>query len=108
MVQLRSQLRKAVLAKADPDELENIRKEMDHTTMRTGGKRLINDGITTGKELNMVCGVFRGDSYADCNYQKVLDSENIHGKRDACLADCIMLSLSFWKCTRSSNSLDRS
>jgi type II secretory ATPase GspE/PulE/Tfp pilus assembly ATPase PilB-like protein len=65
MVQLESQLRKAVLARADLDELERILKDMGHTTMLTDGKRLVNDGITTEEELNMVCGVFQGDSHAD-------------------------------------------
>ena len=65
MVQLDSQLRKAILAKADLDNLEAILKDMGHTTMLTDGKRLVNDGITTEEELNMVCGVFQGDSGAD-------------------------------------------
>jgi type II secretory ATPase GspE/PulE/Tfp pilus assembly ATPase PilB-like protein len=65
MVQLDSQLRKAILSKADLDELERILKDMGHTTMLTDGKRLVNDGITTEEELNMVCGVFQGDSNAD-------------------------------------------
>jgi type II secretory ATPase GspE/PulE/Tfp pilus assembly ATPase PilB-like protein len=65
MVQLESQLRRAILAKADLDELERILKDMGHTTMLTDGKRLVNDGITTEEELNMVCGVFQGDSHAD-------------------------------------------
>ncbi len=65
IVQLDSQLRKAILAKADLDELEIILKDRDHTTMLTDGKRLVNDGITTEEELNMVCGVFQGDSHAN-------------------------------------------
>lgn len=64
MVQLESHLRKAILAKADLDELENILKDMGHTTMLADGKRLVNDGITTEEELNMVCGLFQGDSNA--------------------------------------------
>jgi len=65
MVQLDSQLRKAILAKADLDELENILKDRGHTTMLFDGKRLVNDGITTAEELNMVCGVLQDDSSAD-------------------------------------------
>jgi len=57
MVQLDSQLRKAVLAKADLDELENILKDRGHTTMLADGERLINEGITTQDELNKVCGI---------------------------------------------------
>lgn len=57
MVQLDSQLRKAVLAKADLDELENILKDRGHTTMLANGRRLIDDGITTQDELNKVCGI---------------------------------------------------
>jgi len=58
MVQLDGQLRKAILAKADLDELEGILKSKGHTNMLEDGKRLVNDGITTQEELNKVCGVF--------------------------------------------------
>ena len=57
MVQLESQLRKAILAKADLDELENILKDRGHTTMLADGQRLVNEGITTEDELNQVCGI---------------------------------------------------
>jgi len=57
MVQLDSQLRKAVLAKADLDELENILKDRGHTTMLADGQRIVNEGITTEDELNQVCGI---------------------------------------------------
>jgi general secretion pathway protein E len=57
MAELDSQLRKAVLAKADLDELENILKDKGHTTMLTDGKRLVRDGVTTQEELNKVCGI---------------------------------------------------
>ena len=57
MVQLNSQLRKAILDKADLDELEEILKDKGHTTMLTDGLRLVNEGITTQDELNKVCGI---------------------------------------------------
>jgi len=57
MVQLDSQLRKAILAKADLDELEAILKDKGHTTMLADGQRLVNEGITTEDELNKVCGI---------------------------------------------------
>ncbi|MHC4071652.1 MAG: GspE/PulE family protein [Planctomycetota bacterium] len=57
IVQLDSPLRKAILAKADLDELENILKDKGHTTMLADGKRLVNDGITTHEELNKACGI---------------------------------------------------
>lgn len=57
MVQLDSQLRKAILAKADLDELEAILKDKGHTTMLAGGRRLVTEGITTEDELNKVCGI---------------------------------------------------
>jgi len=57
MVQLDSQLRKAVLAKADLDELENILKDRGHTTMLADGQRLVKEGVTTEDELNQVCGI---------------------------------------------------
>jgi type II secretory ATPase GspE/PulE/Tfp pilus assembly ATPase PilB-like protein len=68
MVQLDSQLRKAILAKADMDELENILKDKGHTTMLADGQRLVSEGITTQDELNKVCGIVSEDS---------LDTENI-------------------------------
>jgi type II secretory ATPase GspE/PulE/Tfp pilus assembly ATPase PilB-like protein len=57
IVQLDSQLRKAILGKADLDELEKILKDKGHTTMLTDGQRLISDGITTQDELNKACGI---------------------------------------------------
>lgn len=65
IVQLESRLRKAILAKADLDELENILQDMGHATLLTDGKSLVNDGVTTEEELNIVCGVFKGDSHTD-------------------------------------------
>jgi len=62
MVQLDSQLRKAILAKADLDELENILKDKGHTTMLADGRRLVSDGITTQEELNKVCGIVSNSS----------------------------------------------
>ena len=64
MVQLDSQLRKAILAKADLDELENILKDKGHTTMLSDGERLVQGGITTQEELNKVCGIV-SDGYLD-------------------------------------------
>ncbi|MEJ2649082.1 MAG: ATPase, T2SS/T4P/T4SS family, partial [Sedimentisphaerales bacterium] len=57
MVRLDSELRKAILAKADIDQLEQILKERDHTNMVSDGKRLINEGLTTKEELTKVCGL---------------------------------------------------
>jgi len=62
MVQLDSQLRKAILAKADLDELERILESKGHTNMLTDGERLVSDGITTHAELNKVCGIVSEDS----------------------------------------------
>jgi len=57
MVQLDSPLRKAILAKADIDELENILKSRGHTDMFEDGRRLVTDGVTSQEELNKVCGI---------------------------------------------------
>ncbi len=57
MVQLDSQLRKAILAKADLEELEALLMCKGHTSMLADGQRLVSDGITTQEELNMVCGI---------------------------------------------------
>ncbi len=62
MVQLDSQLRKAILAKADLDELEVILKDRGHTTMLADGQRLVSEGITTDDELNKVCGIVSDSS----------------------------------------------
>jgi len=57
MVQLDGQLRKAILAKSDLDQLEAILKSKGHTNMLEDGKRLVSEGITTQDELNKVCGI---------------------------------------------------
>jgi len=62
MVQLDSSLRKAILAKADLDQLEGILKNKGHTNMLTDGERLVGDGVTTQEELNKVCGIVSDDS----------------------------------------------
>ena len=62
MVQLDSQLRKAILAKADLNELEDILKNKGHTNMLADGERLVSEGITTQEELNKVCGIAAGNS----------------------------------------------
>jgi general secretion pathway protein E len=61
IVELDGQLRKAILAKADLEELEDILKGKGHTNMLADGKRLVNDGITTQEELNKVCGIVSED-----------------------------------------------
>jgi type II secretory ATPase GspE/PulE/Tfp pilus assembly ATPase PilB-like protein len=62
MVQLDSPLRKAILAKADLDELENILQSKGHTNIFEDGLRLVNESITTQDELNKVCGIIPDDS----------------------------------------------
>ena len=57
IVQLNSPLRKAILAKADLDELEHLLRDKGHTTMFADGKRLVDEGVTTQEELNTVCGI---------------------------------------------------
>jgi len=57
MVQLDGQLRKAILAKADLDQLEDILKNKGHTNMLEDGRRLVSEGVTTQEELNKVCGI---------------------------------------------------
>lgn len=57
IVQLDSPLRKAILAKADLDELELVLRDKGHTTMFADGKRLVDEGVTTREELNAVCGI---------------------------------------------------
>jgi type II secretory ATPase GspE/PulE/Tfp pilus assembly ATPase PilB-like protein len=57
IVQLDSQLRKAILAKADLEELETLLMCKGHTSMLADGQRLVSDGITTQEELNKACGI---------------------------------------------------
>jgi type II secretory ATPase GspE/PulE/Tfp pilus assembly ATPase PilB-like protein len=57
IVQLDSPLRKALLAKADLDELQQTLRDKGHTTMFADGKRLVEESITTQEELNVVCGI---------------------------------------------------
>jgi len=57
LVELDSRLRKALLAKSDLEQLEDILKSKGHMNMLTDGKRLISEGITTQDELNKVCGI---------------------------------------------------
>ena len=57
MVQLDGDLRKALLAKADLDEMEALLLKKDHRSMLADGRRLIEAGVTSRDELAKVCGV---------------------------------------------------
>jgi len=57
MVQLDGQLREAILAKADADQLEAILAEKGHANILEDGRRLLEQGITSQEELNKVCGI---------------------------------------------------
>jgi type II secretory ATPase GspE/PulE/Tfp pilus assembly ATPase PilB-like protein len=57
LIHLDSHLRKAILAKADLEELETLLMSRGHTSMLADGQRLISEGITTQQELNNVCGI---------------------------------------------------
>ena len=57
IVELDGQLRKAILAKSDLEQLEDILTSKGHTNMQADGQRLVNNGITTQDELNKVCGI---------------------------------------------------
>jgi len=61
MVQLDGQLRRAILEKADLDQLEFILESRGHKTMLHDGRRLIAEGVTSEDELNKVCGIFEQD-----------------------------------------------
>jgi len=62
MVQLDGYLRKAILAKADLEELEALLASRGHTNILADGQRLISDGLTTQRELNKVCGIISDES----------------------------------------------
>ena len=55
MVQLDGELRKAVLAKADLDELEQILASRGHMSLWQHGTRLVREGRTTQVELDAAC-----------------------------------------------------
>ena len=61
MVQLDGQLRKAILAKSDLDELEGILEKRGHMNILQDGRRLVSEGVTTHEELNKVCGIVAED-----------------------------------------------
>jgi len=61
MVQLDSDLRKALLAKADLDELQTLLKMRGHATLLDHGRRLVEAGVTTRDELHKVCGTTEND-----------------------------------------------
>jgi type II secretory ATPase GspE/PulE/Tfp pilus assembly ATPase PilB-like protein len=56
LIQLDSDLRKAILAKADLEELETLLMSKGHANMLTDGQRLVSGGLTTQDELNKACG----------------------------------------------------
>jgi general secretion pathway protein E len=61
MVGLDSQLRKAILAKADLEELEKLLADSGHEGMSADAERLISEGITSRDEINKVRGITDDD-----------------------------------------------
>ena len=56
MVRLDGALRKAILAKADVEEMERILKALQHVDLRQSGQGLVEQGVTSPEELDKVCG----------------------------------------------------
>ncbi|KKL47693.1 hypothetical protein LCGC14_2333000, partial [marine sediment metagenome] len=56
LVEMDTQLRRAVLAKADLEELESVLAARGHASLLTGGMGLVTDGVTSREELHRVCG----------------------------------------------------
>jgi general secretion pathway protein E len=56
MILLDGELRKAVLNKADLDELEDLLARRGHMNLRQDGARLVAEGITSQQELDAACG----------------------------------------------------
>ena len=54
-LQLDGTLRKAILAKADLDQLQTLLADRDRVGLEAYGRRLVNDGVTTQEELGHVC-----------------------------------------------------
>ena len=57
LVQIDSQLRKALVAKSDAENIDKLLSERGHRTILDDGKRLINQGITTPAEIAKSCGL---------------------------------------------------
>ena len=57
IVELDSELRKAIAEKTDLEKLQAMLKGKGHTNMLTDGKRLVEKGVTSSDELNRVCGI---------------------------------------------------
>ncbi len=57
MVQLDGQLRKAILAKADLEELEQLLSDRGHKGMSADAERLVREGITSREEINKILGI---------------------------------------------------
>jgi type II secretory ATPase GspE/PulE/Tfp pilus assembly ATPase PilB-like protein len=57
MVQLDSEVRKGILAKADLDELEALLQTKGHAGILENGRCLVESGVTSEAELNKVCGL---------------------------------------------------
>ena len=57
MALMDSDLRKAILAKADVGEREGILESKGYKSMFKDGQRLVAEGITTTEELNKACGI---------------------------------------------------
>jgi len=60
IVELDTELRRAVLAKTDLDELKSLLRNRGHASIFSDGQRLIEAGITTPDELEKVCGIDAG------------------------------------------------
>ena len=62
MVRLDGALRKAILAKADLDELQDILASRGHMSLRHSGMELVGAGMTVAAELERVCGPAEEDN----------------------------------------------
>jgi len=63
IVELGAELRRAVLAKADLDELQTLLRQEGHVSLFQDGMRLVETGVTTPAELRKACG-------ADPNFER--------------------------------------
>jgi len=57
MILLDGDLRKAILARADIEAINQLLTEREHRSIYHDGERLIREGITTQDELNTACGL---------------------------------------------------
>ena len=56
LVEVDSEVRRAILAKADMEQLQEVLQGQGHLHLESDGQRLVAQGVTTREEVELVCG----------------------------------------------------